>query len=46
MDTNALRIAIAGEGSRADEVGEENRDELALLTRMHDAESCERGVWM
>ena len=40
LRTHALGIAIAGVRGRADEVGEENGDELALLARAHGEESC------
>ncbi len=33
--SHALRVAIAGVGGRADQIGKENRDELALLARAH-----------
>ncbi len=32
---DALGVTLSGVGGRADEVGEENRDELALLARAH-----------
>ena len=35
QDADALRIAIAGVGGRADEVGEQDRDQLALFARAH-----------
>ena len=35
---HALRVSIACVRGRPDEVGEENRDELALFTRVHEAE--------
>ena len=35
---HALRVSISCVCGRPDEVGEENRDELALFTRVHEAE--------
>ena len=35
LRADALGIAFAGVGGRSDEVGEENRDELSLLTSTH-----------
>ena len=40
LDSHALRIAIAGERGRPDEVGEQDGDELALFPGAHEAESC------
>ena len=48
LRADALRITIARVRRRADEVGEENRDELALFTRAHGRslsgaqDGCER----
>ena len=39
---HALRIAIAGVLGRADQVGEENGDELALLACAHGGSLAER----
>ena len=45
--SHALRVAIAGVGGRADQIGKENRDELALLARAHPGslpEAAERAL--
>jgi hypothetical protein len=42
-DSNPLGILVARKSSRADEIGEQNRDELAFLSRGHERSLAEPG---
>jgi hypothetical protein len=44
LDTDALRIAIAGVGRGADQVGKHHRNELALFPRTHEGSVAKEGA--